>query len=186
MPPRRRCFDTAATPTSTQQLSGCHDAAVSSRLLPPPRPPCHRYHHLDCHDASANSAPLPPPRRPTWHATAARPHRNTTPSPPVTALDCATTHLGNGGTPPPEPLSSLAVLPRAREGARQPPFPWRAAPYASTGHPDPTSTARDGATPTWPHRQCHLGTDPIAAPPTTHARTAALWRLLYYTINSYM
>ncbi|KAH9163425.1 hypothetical protein EDB89DRAFT_1912654 [Lactarius sanguifluus] len=184
-PPRRRCFDTAATPTSTQQLSGRHDAAVSSQPLPPPRPPRHRYHHLNCHDAGANSAPLPPPRCPTQHAAAARPHRNTMPSPPVTASTVPPPTSATGACHPRTPFPIGRTAPCAGRGM-MPPFPWCAAPYASTGHPDPTSMARNGATPTWPHRQCHLGTNPIATPPTTHARTAALWRLLYYTINSYM
>ncbi|KAH9173864.1 hypothetical protein EDB89DRAFT_1905023 [Lactarius sanguifluus] len=184
-PPRHRCFDTAATPTSTQQLSGRHDAAVSSQPLPPPRPPRHRYHHLNCHDAGANSAPLPPPRRPTRHATAAQPHRNTTPSPPVTASTAPPPTSATRARHPGTPFPIGHAAPCVGRGTT-PPFPWRAAPYTSAGHPDPTSMARDGATPTWPHRQCHLGTDPVAAPPTTHAHTAALWRLLYYTINSYM
>ncbi|KAH9165190.1 hypothetical protein EDB89DRAFT_1911596 [Lactarius sanguifluus] len=184
-PPRRCCFDMAATPTSTQQLSGRHDAAVSSRPLPPPRPPRHHYHHLDYHDAGANSAPLPPPRRPTQHAATARPHRNTTPSPPVTASTVPPPTSVTGACHLGTPFPIGCATPCAGRGM-MPPFPWRAAPYASTSHPDPTSTARNGTTPTWPHRQCHLGTDPVAAPPTTHTRTAALWRLLYNTINSYM
>ncbi|KAH9171289.1 hypothetical protein EDB89DRAFT_1907145 [Lactarius sanguifluus] len=183
-PPRRHCFDTAATPTSTQQLSSRHDAAISSQPLPPPQPPRHRYHHLNCHDAGTNSAPLPPPRRPTQHTAAARPHCNTTPSPPITASTVPPTSA-MGARHPRTPFPIGRAAPCAGRGM-MPPFPWRATPYASTGHPDPTSTARNGATPTWPHQQCHLSTDPIAAPPTTHARTVALWRLLYYTINSYM
>ncbi|KAH9011302.1 hypothetical protein EDB84DRAFT_1445245 [Lactarius hengduanensis] len=84
--PRRRCFDTAATLASTQQLSGHHDLAILSRPLPPPRLPCHdRYHYLDCHHAAAAATSTVP----------TQPRPNTTPSPPVTTSATST------GTPTP-------------------------------------------------------------------------------------
>ncbi|KAH9162542.1 hypothetical protein EDB89DRAFT_2079557 [Lactarius sanguifluus] len=80
MSPHRRCFDTAATPASTEQFSSRHDVAVSSQPLPPLR---HDHHHTAA--AATSTAPT-------------RPHPNTTPSPPVTTLTVPSpsgTHIGD-------------------------------------------------------------------------------------------
>ncbi|KAH9012538.1 hypothetical protein EDB84DRAFT_1642918, partial [Lactarius hengduanensis] len=114
---RCRRFDTAATPASTQRLSGRHDAAVSSRPLPPPRPPRHdRYHYLDRHNAAAaaTSTALTPPRP------------NTTPFPLVTTSSAPPpTSATSTGTPAPPrqardgatytgAVSTRPLLPRRR------------------------------------------------------------------------
>ncbi|KAH9008555.1 hypothetical protein EDB84DRAFT_1584426 [Lactarius hengduanensis] len=113
---RRRRFDTAAT-GSTQQLSGCHDAAFSSRPLPPPRPPRHDHdHYLDRHNAAAAAT----------STALTRPRPNTTPFPLVTTSSAPPpTSATSTGTPAPPrqardgatytgAVSTRPLLPRRR------------------------------------------------------------------------
>ncbi|KAH9034283.1 hypothetical protein EDB84DRAFT_1438165 [Lactarius hengduanensis] len=183
---RRRRFDTAATPASTQRLSGRHDAAVSSRPLPPPRPPRHdRYHYLDRHNAAAaaTSTALTPPRP------------NTTPFPLVTTSSAPPpTSATSTGTPAPPrqardgatytgAVSTWPLLPRLCHRrcpdmvATATPIRYDPTDTARLNHthrrrPDSAVTAtpcahpvttRRPATHAPPRRHCHLNT--IATPP---------------------
>ncbi|KAH9004861.1 hypothetical protein EDB84DRAFT_1584791, partial [Lactarius hengduanensis] len=161
---RRRRFDTAATPGSTQQLSGCHDVAVSSRPLPPPRPPRHNHdHYLDCHNAAAAAT----------STALTRPGPNTTPFPLVTTSSAPPpTSATSTGTPAPPrqahdgatytgAISTRPLLPRRRCSDKFSIFfffflshLW----YRTLPPPLP----RHGR---------HRHSDPLRPPPTPHAST---------------
>ncbi|KAH9010582.1 hypothetical protein EDB84DRAFT_1583657 [Lactarius hengduanensis] len=145
---RRRRFDTAAT-GSTQQLSGCHDAAFSSRPLPPPRPPRHDHdHYLDRHNAAAAAT----------STALTRPRPNTTPFPLVTTSSAPPpTSATSTGTPAP---------PRqARDGAT----------YTGAVSTQPLLPRRRRSDktlpPPLPRHGRHRHSDPLRPPPTPHAST---------------
>ncbi|KAH9014394.1 hypothetical protein EDB84DRAFT_1680173 [Lactarius hengduanensis] len=202
-----------ATPTTcrspAQQLRR-HLKTAAPALAPVTSPPLKtppfrhgRHPHLDA--AAAASARLPPPPPPSNSAAAATRSSCHVRYDRLDRLVTAVTTISTATTPPP-PLRQrqlgLATTTAPPNSARRrdsaPPqhnaIPTVTASTApaptsatSTGHPDPTSTGTrrrhpNVATSTAPPRH-----RPRCRTPTTHARTAALWHLLYYyTISSYM
>ncbi|KAH9160415.1 hypothetical protein EDB89DRAFT_1914766 [Lactarius sanguifluus] len=163
--PHHRCFDTAATPASTEQFSGRHNMAILSRPLPP-------LHH-DRHHATAAATSTAP----------TRPCPNTTPSPPATALTAPSpsgTHISDINRHPNPPRQACngatyagAVSTRCychvgiTQDSTTPPLPQHGPPplWSATTPPTPPASM--------PPHWCHLDSAATATTSDCHFNMAA-------------